>query len=178
MNEGKKFEQIFKKSAPDYCLTIRLNDSAQAFKKSDLAKFTPKNKCDFIIFNTVSRVLYCLELKSTKYRSISFEDIYSDEEQDKMIHKHQILALREFSEYKNVIAGFVFNFRDEKNNMERTYFQKIQDFLKMCKDIKKKSFNELDLILGGAIKIEGTKKRVNYTWDIDKLFKEQVEVVI
>ena len=41
MNEGKKFEQIFKKSAPDYCLTIRLNDSAQAFKKSDLAKFTP-----------------------------------------------------------------------------------------------------------------------------------------
>lgn len=170
-NEGKKFELQFKKSIPDYCLVIRLNDSAQAFKKSNLARFTPKNKCDFIVFNSLSRILYCLELKSTKYKSMSFEDIYSDEKQDKMIHKHQILALREFSEFNNVVAGFVFNFRDEKNDMERTYFQEITNFLKMYKSINKKSFNEMDLIMANAIKLEGVKKRTNYTWNIEKLLE-------
>lgn len=171
MNEGKKFELAFKNSIPDYCLTIRLNDSAQAFQKSNLARFTPKNKCDFIVFNSLSQILYCLELKSTKYKSMSFENIYSDEKQDKMIHKHQILALHEFSEFKNVVAGFVFNFRDEKNDMERTYFQRITDFLKMCKSINKKSFNELDLIMSNAIKLEGVKKKTNYTWNVEKLLE-------
>lgn len=175
-NEGKKFELQFKNSVPDYCLIIRLNDSAQAFQKSNLARFTPKNKCDFVIFNSLSQVLYCLELKSTKYKSMSFEDIYSDEKQDKMIHRHQILGLKEFSEYKNVVAGFVLNFRDEINNMERTYFQNIKDFLKMCKSINKKSFNELDLIMAGAIKLEGVKKRTNYTWNVEKLLECPMEV--
>lgn len=176
MNEGKKFELTFKNSVPDYCLVIRLNDSAQAFKKSNLARFTPKNKCDFVVFNSLSQILYCLELKSTKYKSISFEDIYSEENQEKMIHKHQILALKEFSEFKNVVAGFIFNFRDEVNKMERTYFQEIKDFLKMCKSINKKSFNELDLIAGGAIKLEGIKKRTNYTWNVETIFEFPMEV--
>lgn len=176
MNEGKQFELQFKKSIPDYCLTIRLNDSAQAFKKSNLARFTPKNKCDFIVFNTLTQILYCLELKSTKFKNMAFEDIYSDDKQDKMIHKHQILGLKEFSEYKNVVAGFILNFRDEANNMERTYFQNIKDFLKMCKSINKKSFNELDLLTNGAIKLEGLKKRTNYIWNVNKLFECFLEV--
>ena len=171
MNEGKKFEQIFKKSIPDYCLTIRLNDTAQSFKKSNFARFTPKNKCDFVVFNTQTQTLYCLELKSTKYKSISFEDIYSDEEQEKMIHKHQILSLIDFSEFNHVISGFILNFRDEKNDMERTYFQDIRDFLKMCKDIKKKSFNELDLLTHNAMKIDGERKRINYVWNVEKMFE-------
>ena len=176
MNDGKKFELAFKNSVPDYCLTIRLNDSAQAFKKSNLARFTLKNKCDFIIFNSVLQVLYCLELKSTKYKSMSFEDIYSDESQEKMIHKHQILALRDFSTFENVVAGFVFNFRDEANKMERTYFQEINDFLKMCKTINKKSFNEMDLIMANAVKLDGIKKRTNYTWNIEKILEFSMEV--
>lgn len=162
---------MFKESIPDYCLIIRLNDTAQSFQKSNFARFTPKNKCDFIVFNTKSQILYCLELKSTKYKSISFEDIYSNEEQNKMIHKHQIIALSDFSVYDNVVAGFVLNFRDEENNMERTYFQNIDDFLEMCKDINKKSFNELDLLTHNAIKLEGERKRTNYVWFVNKMFE-------
>lgn len=176
MNEGKKFEAAIKKSVPDYALVIRLNDSAQAFKQSNLARFTPKNPCDYIVFDSEAKTLYCLELKTTKSKSITFEDIYSDKEESKMIHKHQIMSLREFSNFKNVIAGFIFNFRDDINNMERTYFQRIEDFLKMCRHINKKSFNELDLLVNNAVVINGIRKKVNYTWDIDSLFKHQMEV--
>ena len=42
----------------------------------------------------------------------------------------------------------------------------------MVKAIGKKSFNEMDLLLNYAIKIVGTKKRVNYTWDIDSLLNK------
>jgi hypothetical protein len=104
---------------------------------------------------------------------MSFEDVDSDEKQNKMIHKHQILALHKFSQFDNVTAGFIFNFRDEKNNMERTYFQNINDFVVMCKEVNKSSFNEMDLLLNNAIKINGNKKRVNYTWNIDEFLNAQ-----
>lgn len=172
-NVGKHFEKSIKKSTPDYVLIIRLNDSPQAFKQSNLTRFTPQTPCDYIAFDTISRTLYCWELKSTKSKSISFDDINSDKEQGKMIHKHQILSLKNFAEFSNVKAGFLFNFRDEKNNMERTYYQDIIDFINMINKINKKSFNEIDLILNNAIKILGEKKRVNYVWDINGFLKSQ-----
>lgn len=170
-NSGKKFERQFKESIPEYCLVQRLNDPPQSFTKSKDTKFSIKNPCDFFLFDSVSHILYCLELKTTKYKSMAFEDVNSNEEQNKMIHKHQILALKDFSKFENVKAGFLFNFRDEENKIERTYFQNIIDFCFMCEEINKTSFNEMDLIVSGnAIKIEGTKKRVNYKWDLDKFF--------
>lgn len=171
-NSGKLFEQQFRKSIPEYALLIRLNDTAQSFKKSGYARFTPQNPCDFILFNSNKHQLICLECKSTKYRSMSFEDVNSDKEQNKMIHKHQIIHLTKFSEYDGVIGCFLFNFRDEENNMERTYFQNIKDFNKMCDSIHKASFNEMDLVLNGAIKINGVKKRLHYIWDIDELLQK------
>ena len=168
-NSGKVFEDNFKKSVPDYCLLQRLNDSPQSFKQSNLTRFTPDNPCDFLLFDSISHILYCLELKTTKYKSISFEDINSNEPQNKMIHKHQILSLTKFSNYNHVIAGFLFNFRDEVNSVERTYFQDIASFNRMCSEINKFSFNEMDLIIYNSVKIDGKKKRVNYIWDIDKL---------
>ena len=171
-NSGKLFEQQFKKSVPEYCLLQRLNDSAQSFKKSGFARFTPNNPCDFFMFDSKSRTLYCIECKSTKYKSMGFEDINCEEEQNKMIHKHQILSLIKFSGYVGVVGCFLFNFRDENNNMERTYFQDIDNFNKMCGSINKSSFNEMDLILNGAIKIEGNRKRLYYIWDIDGLLNK------
>lgn len=170
-NSGKIFEQQFKKSVPEYCLLQRLNDTAQSFKKSNFARFTPQNPCDFFMYDSKSHILYCLELKSTKFKSMGFEDVNSNDNQNKMIHKHQIISLTKFSDYDGVISGFLFNFRDENNNTERTYFQDINSFNKMCNDINKKSFNEMDLILNGSIKISGTKKRLHYIWDIDGLLK-------
>lgn len=169
-NSGKVFEECFRKSVPDFCLVHRLKDSAQSFNQSNLTKFAWDNPCDFFIFDSINCILYCLELKSTKYKSMSFEKIEDKNSQKKMIHAHQIKSLMKFGGYDNVFSGFVFNFRDEKNQMERTYIQNINDFMRMCRNINKQSFNEMDLILYKAKKINGTKKRVNYKWNLEECF--------
>ena len=106
----------------------------------------------------------------SKNKYISYEDITVDEPAKKMIHKHQIIGLTKYLQYNNVISGFIFNFRDEQNNTERTYFQNIKDFNTMCKKINKSSFNEVDLLLNKGVKIQGQKKRVHYKWDMQEFF--------
>lgn len=174
-NQGKKFENAFKNSIPEGSYMVhRLHDPPQAFNQSDALRFSWKNPCDYFVFDDKNQILYTLELKSTKQKSMSFEDINIKEKQpSKMIHKHQILSLIELGKYANIISGFIFNFRDEKQGIERTYFQSIGDFMKMYYSLNKKSFNEIDLIQsGGYLKVVGTKKRVNYTWDIEGMFNE------
>ena len=172
-NVGKIFEESFRKSIPSSSLLIRLNDAPQAFSKSNLTKFTRRNPCDFILFDCLHKILIPIELKTTKYKSISFEDANGDNNQNKMIHKHQIVGLTEFSKYNCVIPGFLFNFRDEKNNCERCYFQRINDFNTMVESIDKKSFNELDLLTcGNAIKLQGELKRTRYRWDVFKMLDD------
>lgn len=168
-NKGKVFEDQFKKSIPDYCLLQRLNDPIQAFVKNDISKFSHKNPCDFIMFDSKKRLLYYLELKSTKYKSMSFEDISEQDPDTRMIHKHQIESLSKVTKYNFVISGFLLNFRDEESHIERTYFMEISLFMKMCERIQKKSFNEIDLLMYGAKKINGIKKRVNYIWNIEDM---------
>ena len=167
-NVGKMFEDSIKKSVPSHIFLIRLNDSPQAFKKSKLTRFTPKNPFDYICFDTISRTLFCLELKTTSNKYMSFEDVNSDEEQNKMIHKHQIKGLLRASEYNNVVAGFLFNFRLEDN--ELTYFMEINDFHKMCNSINKKSFNIMDAVLYGAKRIDGFKKVTRWYWNLEEFF--------
>ena len=169
-NAGKIFEDCFRKSIPDYCLLIRIPDPPQAFSQRKETKFSRKNICDFYCFQTQSQLFYALELKSTKEKYMSFEDINSDQPQKRMIHKHQIIGLLNYSHYKNVIPGFFLNFRDEKKETERTYFQHITDFNIMCKRINKHSFNEIDLLTNNAIKISGNKKRIHYYWDLNGFF--------
>lgn len=170
-NVGKVFEESVKKSMPDHILLIRLNDSPQAFKQSKLTRFTPKNPFDYICFDTQTKTLFCLELKSTSNKYMGFEDINSNEEQNKMVHKHQIKGLLKCSTYSNVVAGFLFNFRLSDN--ELTYFMEINQFQKMCESINKKSFNIMDAVLYGAKKIDGFKKRTRWYWHLDDFFKSQ-----
>ena len=168
-NVGKQFESAFKNSVPDYCDILRLNDAPQAFIQNRNTRFAPKNPCDFVMHDTERNIVYYIECKSTKYKSFSYEDIYSSEPQQKMIHKHQILGLEKHSNFKYQVAGFLFNFRDEEHDMERTYFQNIKDFMKMYSSLDKHSCNEMDLLLNGAIKVNGIKKRTVYNWNIDEL---------
>lgn len=174
-NVGKIFEESIKKSIPDYVVLIRLNDSPQAFKQSNITRFTPQTPFDYIAFDTNSRILYCLELKSTKNKSISFEDIYSDKQENKMIHKHQILGLKKYSGYSHIRSGFLFNFRhfedDKEKYFENTYYQSIEDFLEMTKKINKKSFDEINLIQNNGKRIKGYKKRTRWYFDLDSFFK-------
>lgn len=175
---GKKFESDFKSSIPDSILLIRLNDSPQVFAKSKLTSYTHKTPCDFIVFDCCNRILVPLELKTTKYKSISFEDVNCNDDQNKMVHKHQIVGLTNFSHYDNVVPGFLFNFRDEDRNCERTYYQRIEDFNNMISTIDKKSFNELDLLTSGnAIVVKGEIKKTHYRWDIKSLFNDIKNII-
>lgn len=172
MNAGKKFENTFKSSVPDYCVYWRLRDSPQSFNQTSALRFSWKNPCDCFIFDSKKGFFYALELKTTKGNSFSFEDINIKEKQpSRMIHKHQIIALRDYGEYDRVFSGFIFNFRNEKENTQTTYFQDIDDFITMTNEVNKKSFNKKDLLKYNPIEIAGTKKRVNYKWDIDKFLK-------
>lgn len=168
-NSGKIFEDDFKSSINnDRCLLIRLNDQPQSFAKS--ARFSLKSPCDFVLYDSVTKLFVPLELKTTKYRSMSYENIKEENPDNAMIHKHQLEKLLEFSKYNGVMSGLLLNFRTEDKNIQRTYYVSIENFLDMCEKINKKSVNEIDLIsVGKAIKVNGVKKRTRYSWNIDEL---------
>lgn len=170
INSGKQFELDFFSSIPSYCFKHRLKDSAQSYNNSERTRFAWDNECDFFIFDEVSRIFYAIECKSTKYKSMSFQ-VDKDDKSSKMIKYHQIESLTDISKHNWTVSGFMLNFRDDNNHMERTYFQSITDFNRMTKEINKTSFNELDLILYNAIKIVGEKKRIHYRWNIDEFLK-------
>lgn len=164
MNEGKKFEENWKKSIPDDVYYKRLNDNASSFTNS-YAKYSVKNPYDCIVFD--GKKLLCLELKSTSNNRMSFE-IKANSAKYAMIHYHQIEGLRNANGYSNVYAGFIFNFRNDEKNTEITYYQSIEDFDNMVKNINKHSFNIIDLLKYNPIKIDSEKMRVNYKYDIYK----------
>lgn len=172
MNSGKQFEKDFFSSIPSYCYVHRLKDSAQSYNNSEFTRFTWDNECDFFIWDGNARIFYAVECKSTKYKSMSVQ-LNKEDKSSKMIKLHQIESLKKISEYDGAIAGFCFNFRDEKNDTERLYFMNIIDFNKMMKNINKASFNEIDICLHNGVKILGNKKRVHFNWDIDSFLKFQ-----
>lgn len=165
-NSGKVFEDDFKNSVDkDRCLLLRLNDQPQSFTKT--AKFSLKPPCDFVLYDSLTKLFVPIELKTTKYRSMSYEDINEENPVNAMIHKHQLEKLLEFSKYDGVKSGLLLNFRTEETNIQRTYYISIQNFLDMCEKINKKSVNEIDLLnVGHAVKVDGAKKRSRYSWDI------------
>ena len=169
-NPGKIFEEDFQNSIPPYCLIHRLVDPPQSFHKNNNLRFSWKNPCDYHVFDSKNRTFWALELKSTKAKSLSFEDINIDGKQpNKEIHKHQIEALIKYGKFNGVQSGFILNFRDEKNRTQKTYYQNIKDFVDMTSNIGKKSFNERDLINYNAVRINGNKKITRYVWDFDSI---------
>ena len=85
-----------------------------------------------------------------------------------MIRQNQIDGLLEASKH-NLVAGLIINFRNEYND---TFFITIDEFVDMTSSLNKKSFNVKDLESIGAIRIESTKKRTRYTYNIENLVKE------
>lgn len=170
-NVGKKFEDIIRKSVPDYAMLTRIPDPPQSFTKRKDTRFSRKNPYDFECFDGVRGKLYCWELKTTSQKYMSYQ-INEDDDSQANIQWHQIEGLTKASEYLNVIAGFLCNFR-LNNGEQLLYFFNIKDFNRMRNEIKKKSFNIMDCILYGGIKITGEKKRIHYRWDIDSFFNSQ-----
>lgn len=168
-NSGKIFEDDFRSSVnKDRCLLVRLNDQPQSFAKT--ARFSLKPPCDFMLYDSFTGRLFPLELKTTKYKSMSYESIDEENPANAMIHKHQLEELLRFSKYNGVKSGLLLNFRTEESGIQRTYYISIENFLNMCKKVNKKSINEIDLLtIGNAKKVNGAKKRTRYAWDINEL---------
>ena len=172
MNAGKKFEQNFKASVPDDVFYYRLQDPPQSFNRGDSSiRFSWKNPCDIFLYNGNTRTFYALELKSSASKSFSFE-LEKGTNKTAHIHYHQIEALTNFGHYPGLVSGFIFNFRIEDKGTEITYFQSIQDFNRMTSELKKKSFNAIDLLKYNPIKINQEKKKVNYKYDIAKFLND------
>lgn len=169
-NYGKIFEESFKKSVPDSCLYYRLPDAAQSFGGSNKLRFSIKNPFDCILYAPFLGVLYALELKTVKGKSITFE---IDKNDKKEIHLHQIEGLNKWAKYDGICAGFVIEFRE----LEKTVFLPIESFNKLVCIVGKKSFNFADIensSLPYSI-IEQTKLRTRYIYNIEKFLKESEE---
>ena len=165
---GKKFENSFKSSVPDNIWYYRPPDSAQGFDigSSSKLRFSQHSPCDCIMFNGYTSTLYTLELKSVSTKSISFERVKEDKG---VIHKYQIDSLYKFSKYKNVISGFILDWRASDN----TYFIGIGKILEMINHIDKKSFSENDLLVYcSPVKIEKRKLKINYRYNIEKFLND------
>lgn len=173
-NEGKKFEAAIKSSAPDYLKITRLPDPPQSFTQRSDTKFSKKNPYDFEAFDSVNRIQYCLELKSTSQRYLTYHTNEDDEKDKKSanIQWHQIDGLTKASEYNYVIAGFMFNFRLD-NGEQLLYFLNIKDFNKFRKNTNKKSLNIIDVTLNGGVRVNGEKLRKNYRWNLDEFLESQ-----
>lgn len=153
MNSGKRFEQCFRKSVPSHVFYYRLKDSSNKWSNGN-TRFTPTNVCDAIMYD--GHILYLLELKSTKEKSLPFKNI----------RNHQISDLLSFSHFKNVICGFIIEF----NVCNACYFIEINQF----NEFKSKS-NRMSLPItfceNRGIKINLKRLRVNVILDIDEFIR-------
>ena len=176
-NTGKNFESVIKSSAPDYLKITRIPDPPQSFTQRSDTRFSKKNPYVFEAFDSIHRIDYCLELKSVAQKYLTYHTCEEDEKAKKSAHIqwHQIDGLTKSSEYDNVIAGFLLNFRLDSGE-QLLYFLNIKDFNKYRIGTNKKSLNIMDVALNGGVKINGEKLRVNYRWDLDEFLKSQSKI--
>ena len=170
-NEGKRFEDAFVKSIPDYVLVKRLNDNASSWSGGANTRFTSKNECDYILFDDHTRTFYGLEMKSTKHNSLTFwrEDFEDkNKKQAFQIRKCQIQGLEKWSKHSGVF-GFIINFRENEN---KTYFVDIGSFLDYTSSLSKKSINRDDILKMSPIEIENDLMRTNYHYNVEKFLNE------
>ncbi|QHM88918.1 hypothetical protein DXY21_02992 [Bacillus velezensis] len=165
-NQGKVFEANIEKSAADQKLFFyRIKDVNPVFLKRGAT--VSKNKYD--CFLHFKGYLFPLELKSTKDKSIAF--------QEKIIKPQQIKHLKEATQYPNVIPGFLFQFREPEN---KVYFVHINDFLtykniaeNQLANTYKNKVNKASIPIAICeeigTEVRSMKKKVNYTYYLNKL---------
>lgn len=161
-NVGKLFENDFSKSVPDYVKLYRLPDNAQSFNQSSNLRFSRKNPFDYILWDSMHKSLFTLELKTVAGKSISFE---RSKDEHGEIHFHQIIGLTEWSKYDGIISGIIIEFR----KYCQTIFLPIDEFNKLVNLVDKKSFNidDLDKLNIQYFIIPQHKVRTRYRYDVD-----------
>lgn len=170
MNQGKIFEQDFKSSVPDYVLLYRLPDAAQSFGNSSKLRFSRKNPFDYIMWDSKRHILYALELKTVKGKSISFERTKDDKGE---IHYHQVQGLNLWDKYDGIICGFIIEFRE----LDKCIFISISDYNSLVDIVTKKSFNMKDLEYNNItyFTIDRKLRKTRYSYDVDS-FLERMQL--
>lgn len=152
-NEGKKFEEDFKKSVPSNAFIYKLKD-AGGWSNASNTRFTVNNICDYIMY--ADKTLYLLELKSLKGKSLPYSNV----------KENQIKGLTDATKYKGVISGLVVNFRD----VNKTYFLPINRLNHFKKTSDRKSY-PIDLFEKDGILIKQKIKTTRYDYFIDDFIK-------
>ena len=166
-NVGKVFEDNWKKSCPNWLFVYRPPDASQSFDMGSKLRFSNKSPCDYFLYN--GERLWTIELKSVAGTSISFE---REKEDNGVIHFYQVENLKNFSEYKNVVSGFLVDFRGSDN----TYFLNIKEWDDLINSIDKKSFNETDLLkFANPVLIDKKKLKVNYRYNVEKFLIDSIK---
>ena len=141
-NEGKRFEEDFLNSVPEDIFKMRIKDDTLHFKNV-------KNPADVLMY--YNGLMYLLELKSTKEKSLPYGNI----------GEHQLEGLQKSCRVQGVVAGLVINFR----SVEETYFLHINDALFFMQTVNRKSF-PIEFVREKGILINCKKKRVRYGYNI------------
>lgn len=152
MNEGKKFEEDFKKSMDKYNIwNYRLRDSSGSWSNNKGSRFTPKNICDYIAYK--NGALYLLELKSHKGSSLPYTAI-SD---------YQLKGLSDI-DYLGIKAYFIINMRDK----EKTYAIEALKIKTYIETSGRKSI-PISFMESEGIEIKGIKRRTRFEYDVGEL---------
>ena len=112
-NIGKRFEEDISKSIPGYVMSVRLKDSSLNYNRTEKSSYSTNNPYDFLVWDSKHKIIYTLELKTVKGKSISFERIKDDKGE---IHNHQIEGLRYAATLIGIINKKSFNLNDLDNN--------------------------------------------------------------
>lgn len=150
-NEGKRFEEDISKSVPNDWFCYRLKDSSGSWSNNDKSRFTPKNSCDYFIFNSS---LYAVECKSVQGKSIPYSNF-----RDK-----QIEDLVNFCNYEYVYGVFFINFR----KVNETYMI-YATVLKLIMDNSDRKSISIDQCREHGRLIPQQLKRTRYRYDLSVL---------
>ena len=153
MNNGKRFEENFRKSVPKDVFYYRFKDGTASWDGAN-TRFQHYNICDCMIF---TGRLYLLELKSTQGKSLPIT----------RIRQSQLRELTSTLIYENIVAGLVINFSDT----EDTFFLHIEKLVNFIDRDERKSIPLVYLEEHG-VRIENKKLKVNYKYKVGKFLGE------
>ena len=157
MNNGKRFEQNFRKSIPDSpnIYYYRLKDGTASWSNDSKTRFQSNNIADSFLF--CYGKLLILELKAHKGKSIPLN----------CIRKNQVDGMTEASCKQNVLPFLVVYFSD----VERCFALPIQGYNLFVASFNRKSI-PLDYFVTNGIEINVEKLRSNYRYDIETFLDE------
>lgn len=145
-NEGKKFEEDFKKSVPSHLLCERYKDSPVQFKRVN-------NPADYLINS--GKFILLVECKSVKGISLPLKNIRDD----------QVWAMLTRTCKLNTFGGFLINLRQ----LNETYFVFVEDYVYWLLFVHDRESLSLEWLRKHGYKISQKKKIKRYKYGIQGL---------